>query len=174
MTWASKESEREGASSGREESSMARPIFIERGRGEERAPRRGRGGRRFFKDINGDDINGERVGEGRNERLMLHYAEEKNSLGASRGVARTRGRVLAAAAARTRGQVATAAWARGRDARGTLANGARAAGRGEIPLAAVAGEAEEGAARLAPSGPLGLEFLFSFSISFLISKYIYK
>jgi hypothetical protein len=67
-----------------------------------------------------------------------------------------------------------AAWARGRDARGTLANGARAAGRGEIPLAAAAGEAGEGAARLAPSGPLGLEFLFSFSISFLISKYIYK
>jgi hypothetical protein len=112
MTWASKESEREGASSGREESSMARPIFIERDRGEERALR-GRGGRRFFKDINGDDINGERVGEGRNERLMLHYAEEKNGLGASRGVARTRGRVLAAAA-RTRGQVATAARRPGR------------------------------------------------------------
>jgi hypothetical protein len=35
---------------------MARPIFIERGRGEERSPGRGRGGRRFFKAINGDSF----------------------------------------------------------------------------------------------------------------------
>jgi hypothetical protein len=63
---------------------MARPVFIERGRGEERAPRRGRGGRRFFKAINGDGINGERVGEGRNNHFMLHYAEEKNGRGAAR------------------------------------------------------------------------------------------
>jgi hypothetical protein len=102
--WASNESEREGASSGREESSMALPVFIKRGRGEERAPRRGRGGRRFFKAINGGNINGERVGEGINGRLMLHYAEEKNGREASRGVARTRGRVATAARQPGRGE----------------------------------------------------------------------
>ena len=92
---------------------------------------------------------------------MLHYAEDKNGRGASRGVARTRGRV------------ATAMWQPGReegDARGSLANGARATGRGEVPPGGGGWGGRGGARRgyWAPSGPLGLGFTF-----FKYLEYIY-
>jgi hypothetical protein len=52
----------ERARVGREREELDRVPFIERGRGEERSSGRERGGRWFFKAINGGDINGERVG----------------------------------------------------------------------------------------------------------------
>jgi hypothetical protein len=98
--------------------------------------------------------------------LKLHYAKETNGCGASRRVAWTRGRVLAAAA-RTRGRVATATWRPGReegDARGSLANGARATGRGEVPPGGGGWGGRGGARRdyWAPSGLLGLGLKFPF------------
>jgi hypothetical protein len=67
----------------------ARPVFIERGRGE--GVGRERGGRILQDAIDGGCINGERVGRGETVALKLHYAEETNDCGTSREVARTRG-----------------------------------------------------------------------------------
>jgi hypothetical protein len=63
---------REGASSGREgKSSMARPVFIERGRGEGETLR---GEGVTLEAINGSCINGERVGKEETVALVLHNA----------------------------------------------------------------------------------------------------
>jgi hypothetical protein len=86
------ESEREkGASSGREEGERSSAgIYREReGRGE--GVGRERGGRVLQDAIDGGDINGERVGRGETVALKLHYIEETNGCGTSRGVVRTRG-----------------------------------------------------------------------------------
>jgi hypothetical protein len=85
------ESEREkGASSGREEGQRSSAgIYREKeGRGEEVG--RERGDRVLQDAIDGGGINGERVGRGEMVALKLHYAEETNDCGTSRGVARTR------------------------------------------------------------------------------------
>jgi hypothetical protein len=80
---------------------MARPVFIERGRGEGVTS----------VAINGGGINGERVGEKEMVALMLHNAEETN--GRARGTTRSWARGVGVRWGTRR----AAAWARGGVAR---------------------------------------------------------
>jgi hypothetical protein len=119
-----------------------------------------------LKAINGSSINGERVGRGGDGRVEAPLRQGDERL---RGVARGGSDAGSGpgGGGSERGRVATATWRPGReegDARGSLANGARATGRGEVPPGG-GGWGGRGGARhgyWAPSGPLGLGLKFPF------------